>query len=285
MPYNILFSLVFISQITVISFYYPRKLMKRAKSVSSLASNSSELESKKDINGRLRSFTILNNVMIVIGLIMLVLFLSLDLFETVTAVMAALGIFFLLQLSPLAISGVPNLIKDLKLAAPHRDKQQDTPPSSSKLFDFVSPLQVGIAVILFFVYLIFELLQWNGEWNTQLLKIGIFAFSNLFIAAMIARNLYAVRRGTDTNEEGITRYQDLKKVVPALIFISIGISVYSLAKQLLIDLDLHQLRPIMMSVFLQLLATLSFDRQLRDFKISLFPNITSNQSPVSRSRR
>jgi hypothetical protein len=252
------------SQIIVISYYFPRRLMILAKSASYPASHSSELESKSDINGRLRRFAILNNVMIVIGLIVLVLFLSLDLFESVTAVMATIGIFFLLQLSPLAISGVSNLISDLRSAAFQRDQPQDAPPSSSNLFVSVSPLLVGTAVALFLTYLIIELIRWNGEVNTQLLKIGIFTVSNLFVAVVIARNLNAVKRGTDTDEEAIKRYQDLKRTIPALVIISIGVSSYSLVKLLLIDLDLHQLRPIMMSIALQLLTALAFDRQLGD---------------------
>lgn len=93
----------------------------------------------------------------------------------------------------------------------------------SKLFDFVSPMLVGIACILLLTYLLIELAQWNGDWNTQLLKIVIFVVSNLFFAAVIARNLYAFRQ-VDA-EERIKRHQELKKVAPTLVFISIGLSI------------------------------------------------------------
>lgn len=261
MPYSTLFLLVFISQISMISFYYPRKLMKLAKNVSSPTPNSDEVGASKHSDSAMQSYAVSNHVLVAIGLILIVLFVSLDLFESTTAVLLAIGIFFFLQLSPLVILGMSGLLSDLRLAASQRDKQPGKPLSSSKLFDFVSPLFVGIACILFFAYLIIELAKWNGDWNTQLLKIVIFVISNLFFAAMIARNLYVLRRGNV--EERIKRHEDLKKVAPTLIYVSIGLSIYFFAKQLLFDFDLHQLRPVMMSAFLQLLATLSLNSQLR----------------------
>jgi len=258
---TLLFFLVFISQISIISFYYPRKLMKLVKSTSCPTSNSYEVGTSKHIDSTVHSYALSNYVLIVTGLILIALFVSLDLFESITAVLLAIGIFFFLQLSPLVILGMSGRLSDLKLAASRRDKRPGKPLSSSKLFDFVSPLLVGIACILFFTYLIIELAQWNGDWDTQLLKIVIFVASNLFFAAVIARKFYALRRGNV--EEGIKRHQDFKKVASTLIYISIGLSIYFFAKQLLFDFDLHQLRPIMMSAFLQLLATLSFNSQLR----------------------
>ena len=258
---TLLFLLVFISQIFIISFYYPRKLMKLAKSISPPSSNSYEVGTSKHIDRALQFYALSNYVLIVTGLILIALFVSLDHFESITTVLLAIGIFFFFQLSPLMILAMSGLLSDLKLAATRRDKRPGKPLSSSKLFDFVSPLPVGIACILFFTYLIIELAKWNGDWDTQLLKIVIFVISNLFFAAVIARKLYELRRGNV--EDGIKRHQDLKKVASTLINISIGLSIYFFAKQLLFDFDLHQLRPIMMSAFLQLLATLSFNSQLR----------------------
>lgn len=261
MSYSTLFLLVFISQISMISFYYPRKLIRLAKSVSSRTRNSDEVGTRKHSDSATQSYAVSNYVLIATGLILITLFVSLDVFKSTTAVLLAVGIFFFLQLSPLVILLMSGLLSNLNLAASQRGQRSGKPLSSSKLFDFVSPLLVGVACILFFTYLIIELGQWTGDWNTQLLKIVIFVGSNLFFAAMIARNLYVLRRSNA--EEGIKRHEDLKKVVPTLICISIGLSIYFFAKQLLFDFDLHQLRPVMMSAFLQLLAILSFNSQLR----------------------
>jgi hypothetical protein len=184
-----------------------------------------------------------------------------DLSESVTAVLASIGVYFLLQLSPLVFLGVHQLISDLKAAKAQTREHQENQRYSSKLFDYVSPLQIGIALALFLIWVVMKLLEWNGDMNTQLLNIGIFAISQLFLAALIVRNQFLIKRGGNkVSSKGV---EDPKIAVPFLIYLSIGVSVYSLAKQLLLDLDLHQIRPIMMSGSLLLLA-LAFDRPIRD---------------------
>ena len=76
MSFSTLFFLVFISQISMISFYYPRKIMKLAKSVSSPTSNSFELGSSKHIGGTVQTYALSNYVLIVTGLILIALFVS-----------------------------------------------------------------------------------------------------------------------------------------------------------------------------------------------------------------
>lgn len=100
--------------------------------------------------------------------------------------------------------------------------------------------------------------------NTQLLNIGIFVGGHLFIVALVARNLRMLARGDVDQNEDAKGIEDPRLAIPMLVYISIGLSVYSLAKQFLLVLDLHQIRPIMMSFTLLLLATLAFDRLIRD---------------------
>ncbi|MGB7874989.1 MAG: hypothetical protein WBL25_11450 [Anaerolineales bacterium] len=264
MFYSTLFYLAFLSQIIVISFYLPRKLIKFARRVSSLAMKSSQFDSQNEIRKKLDSYSRLNNVMIGIGLILLLLFVLFDLSESITAVLASIGVYFLLQLSPLAISGVSQLISDLKAARSQDGEHQKALPDSGRLLDYVSPLQLGVAVGLSLIWLVIKLPEWNGETNTQLLNIGIFAGGHLFVAALVARNLRMLKHGDAGQNEGNKGVEDPRLAIPLLIYISIGLSIYSLAKQFLLDLDLHQIRPIMMSFALLLLATLAFDRLIRD---------------------
>ena len=109
--------------------------------------------------------------------------------------------------------------------------------------------------------------------NTQLLNIGIFAGGHLFVAVLVARNLRMLARGDVDQNEDAKGIEDPRLAIPMLVYISIGLSIYSLAKQFLLDLDLHQIRPIMMSFTLLLLATLAFDRLIRDlWQRSAFPS-------------
>lgn len=260
MFYSTLFYLVFISQIVLISFYFPRKLVK-------LASQSATMNGMvlpHNIDKRLLGYKRVNHLIAVLGLGLLGAFIFLDMAESVTAVLASIGVYFLLQLSPLAIPAVRQQMSDMKAARSKNDTHRKPAPDSGKLFEYVSPLQIGIAVGLSLIWLVIKLPAWNGEMNTQLLNIGIFVGGHLFIVALVARNLRLLKRGDAGQNEGNQGVEDPRLAIPLLIYISIGLSVYSLAKQFLLVLDLHQIRPIMMSFTLLLLATLAFDRLIRN---------------------
>jgi hypothetical protein len=257
MFYSTLFYLVFISQIVLISFYFPRKLVK-------LASQRAATNGTHDIDKKLMGYTRVNHLIVVLGLGLLGAFIFFDMAESVTAVLASIGGYFLLQLSPLAIPAIRQLMSDMKVARAKNDTHRKPAPDSGKLFEYVSPLQIGIAVGLSLIWLVIKLPAWNGEMNTQLLNIGIFVGGHLFIVALVARNLRMLARGDVDQNEDAKGIEDPRLAIPMLVYISIGLSVYSLAKQFLLDLDLHQIRPIMMSFTLLLLATLAFDRLIRD---------------------
>lgn len=260
MFYSTLFYLVFVSQIVVISFYFPRKLVKQ----SSQSATTNGMGLPHDIDKKLMGYTRVNNLIAVLGLGLLAAFIYFDWTVSVTAVLASIGVYFLLQLSPLAIPAVRQLMAGLKASRPQNSEHQELPHESGKLFDYVSPLQIGIALGLSLIWLGIKLPEWNGEINTQLLNIGIFVGGQLFIVALVARNLRMLARGDVDQNEDAKGIEDPRLAIPMLVYISIGLSVYSLAKQFLLVLDLHQIRPIMMSFTLLLLATLAFDKLIRD---------------------
>lgn len=269
MFYSTLFYLVFVSQIVVISFYFPRKLVKQA----SQSATTNGMGLPHDIDKKLMGYTRVNNLIAVLGLGLLAAFIYFDWTVSVTAVLASIGVYFLLQLSPLAIPSVRQLMADLKASRPQNGEHQELPHESGKLFDYVSPLQIGIALGLSLIWLVIKLPEWNGEMNTQLLNIGIFAGGHLFVAVLVARNLRMLKHGGAGQNGGNKGIEDSRLAIPLLIYVSIGLSIYSLAKQFLLDLDLHQIRPIMMSFTLLLLATLAFDRLIRDlWQRSAFPS-------------
>jgi hypothetical protein len=260
MLYDTLFLLVFISQIIVISIYYPRKLKNLVMDLDAPSSDN-RVGGPRVCSGKtIRVYVLLNHLVVVTGLVVLVLFFTLEAFESMTAVLLAIGIFFFLQLSPLLIPGISDLLSDLNSVPSRHDDQRKTSTDAIQLFDVVSPLLVGVAVILFLAYLIPELLRWGGNWDIQLLKILIFISSNLFFAGVIITNLYSVKRSTD--EDYVKRLQDFRKIAPTFVYISIGISIYFFGKQFLFDFDMQHFRPTMMSVFLQLLAFGVFNKRL-----------------------
>lgn len=191
MVYSALFYLVFISQIVVISFYLPRKLVKLAMQDAA----ASRMGLQPGTGRKLSGYTRMNHLIVALGLVLLAAFIFFDLTTSVTAVLASIGAYFLLQLFPLAMPAVRQMMRDMKATYSQTPAHREPTPDSGRLLDTVSPLQVGIALGLSAIWLVIKLLEWNGEMNAQLLNIGIFVGGHLFTAALVARNLRVLKRG------------------------------------------------------------------------------------------
>lgn len=241
MTYEIVFALAFLSQVLILSWFFPKRIQNRAADTQA-----------DDKVKPLAFYRSLNNLVIFIGVGLAVCWFALGLFEEVVPRLASLGGFFFLQMMPLLTPGVSRT-----LSPPASDDQAD---SGQSLFDFVSPSAVAIALILFFSYMALEVSQWDGTKDTQLIKMANYAGTNIFFAAILVWTLVSLRRGEDTDGK---KRQGAQRVIPILVYLSIGISIYYFGKQILATFSLTEVRPIMMSVFMQLLAMLTLGSLLR----------------------
>lgn len=238
------------AQIVLVSRHYPRKIARRVEE---------RLGASAASDGRgsgLRAYRTANLLVVVVGLALLAAFFVLPAFEVITTKLAVLGAYFVLQLVPLAMSATRPAFEPTS-AKP--SAEGDT-TARIRLFDVVSPASLAIALILLLAYVTVALSQWDGEMDTQLLKVGIFAFTHIFFAAT---GMWVWRfLATHTTNTG-DRLQQLRRQLSVFVYLSIGISLYYFGKQLLFDLDLPLLRPVMMSGFMQMLAALTLEAQLR----------------------
>lgn len=127
---------------------------------------------------------------------------------------------------------------------------------SARLFDFVSPVAVVIALVMAGGYAAFLASRLSGADGAQILKLGIFLLTQSSFAFVILSSFRALRQ--DASPVSGTRHQSLTVAAPLLVFASIMISAYYFGKEGLAAVELPQLRPIMMSAFLQLVGVLVF---------------------------
>lgn len=252
MTRNLLFGVVFISQIVLISVYFPRRLR------GLVAVDAKHMKGGPERGGgsSLGGYALASHVIGAIGLVVLAALLYLDTSGHMTAILLSVGLFFLLQLSPLALPSVQQSWSRLSSARGHRDTNDADTYRSTRLFDVVGALPVGIAVALCLAYLVFAGSVWGGELDTHLLKMAVFAGTQTLFAGSIAWSFSSLRRATADQAAELS--QGLRRLAPLLVFASIMISVYYFGKELLAALDEPHLRPTMMSAFLQLLAALAF---------------------------
>ncbi len=127
-----------------------------------------------------------------------------------------------------------------------------------RLFDFVSPAMVGLAIVVYlaFIWLVlyirqFEFPWFGGYWNI----FGVTAI-NLLFAGIIIQNLYGKKKDPYQAHEDRIRHIELS--VKILICSSIAATVFVATAIIVKALDLGYLQPISFSVYCQLLAIMSF---------------------------
>ena len=250
---ELLFGTVFISQIVLISLSYPRRLRRLEAAKSDRAESTSGQGAASLLDGHTRASYIIGAM----GLVLLAVLLSLDVADHMTAVLLSIGFYFLLQLSPLALPRSRRFLSELMPGDEERGSSGADAYRSTRLLDVVGALPIGIAAVMFLAYLIFAASQWGGEVDAHLAKMAVFTGSQILFAGSIASSLSSLRRASATQAQ--ERYQSLRRLAPLLVFASIMISSYYFGKELLAALDEPQLRPTMMSAFLQLLAVLAFN--------------------------
>ncbi|WP_147374050.1 hypothetical protein [Flagellimonas lutimaris] len=206
-------------------------------------------------NGRLsqdhkvliRKFLLLNKMNLWVGFLVMALVLSVSDSLSVRMTLLTIGLYFLLQVLPVIISR--RMLDD---ASPGRNVDR----ADATIFGFVSPSAIGIAVLLFLAFLIKSLIDWDGGFGPQLLKMAVFVGVNGYLAYTLISLLG--KMGKSSGEERLKLIYFLSKASPLFVYLSIGISLYYFGKMLIFNYGMEGLRPIMMSIALTMVGTAMF---------------------------
>lgn len=237
---EIVFGLAFMSQVVTLSVIVPRLIL--SKYVNHDHENSGQTQSSK--------FIILNNLVVVVGVFVLALILFLPALARMENRLLIIGFFALIQMFPMLVNQ-QMIVKE--------DEFKHATGVKMNVFKFVHPLVVGVACLLFIAYLGNSLINWDGETGREMLKIAIFFITNLFLLVLITITIRRYNRTDQTDDQFADREAALKSI-PFLVYISIGISVYFFGKIFLSSYELQEFRPVMMTLFIQLLGFLVYDR-------------------------
>jgi len=252
MLYQILFAITFWFQIVVVSVLFPRKLMRAAHGLTPAGSNTQVPHMRSPF----QTYGTLNKAIAVLGLVVLALSFNFQSRGIMTGHLLCIGLYFLVQISSIAVAFAQG---DLPIQRNNRSEDHlstELPWESVRLFYILPPVLVSIAILLFLSFVIITFFQSNRLESNQLAKIGALTTTNLLFAATILWSY--VRLKTSAAEQFTERYRELKRMGPIIIFGSILVTTYFFTKEIMFSLDLHELRPTMMSVFLQVIAAVVF---------------------------
>lgn len=260
MPDNILLYVVFLSQILLISYYFPKKMLSRIKLVFETYPPSQYPnlypEPFEKYEKGLRNYRYLNLFILLVGLSLLVVIIGYpgcsewDLTHFVFP-------YFMVQFFPIILIEIKSFkyYQLMRLNDTRTSRKAELHPR--RLFDFVSPKLIGMAVLVYIAFIFFILYvrqfdyQWFGGYGNI---VGVTAM-NLYFAGVIIWNMYGKKLNPYQDYED--RKWQIKHTVKQMVFVSIAATLYIIHAIVLAILDILSLQPVTMSLYFQLIAAVS----------------------------
>jgi hypothetical protein len=260
MTENILFFIVFLGQVFLISYYYPRKLMQSREYVFETYPPSTYPKlypnSMSYYQAQQRSYRLWNQLNLVIGLGLGVFMVSkakIGEWET-----AWLTWYFLLQVFPTLRLEIASFkeFKQMRIQNSQRIRKAELQPR--RLFDFVSPAVIGLAAAIYVLFVIFIMYfkQFNYPWFGGYWNIVGITGMNIFYAAIVFWYMYGKKVNPHTTNQD--RSRQTAAIAKIMVFISIAATISVSLNIMLAAAELRSLQPIAHTVYFQLLAVLSF---------------------------
>jgi hypothetical protein len=259
MSINSLFFAAFLSQILLISFYFPRRILNRERFVfeNFPPSRYPKLYPKSiaDYKADSRKISYLFNAILVMGLMLWAVMLRyapINLWDDLATW------YFIIQLSPVMYLEF-SAMKTFKLMRNRSGRSTRSAELQPRhLFDFVSPLLVGTAVLLYLALMLFILFMTQNDLyvgnsaNTKMISVTV---SYLLLLGIIFWILYGKKQ--NPHQSHTDRLNQMELVIKQLILISIAASAYMAFDTVMDYLSLSELIPFFDCLFLQLLAFIS----------------------------
>lgn len=269
MSNNIVFYWVFISQIVLISLYYPNKIVKR---LNQLIETHPPAEFPKLYTQPVKQFIKMKQLFMLLNILMLAFGFCIIVYsfqyEWILTTNQLTG-YLVLQYLPLLLLEIFES-KQLKIMrAAYTEKIKKASMTPRKLFDFVSSKIVFLAA-MFYITLFALTLYFEGihaPWYSGYGNLVAITYANLFLMCIVFWMLYGKKRNPHTNDKD--RLKEMKSIINVMFFTSIGASVYTITS---VTLNQFQhwsyLQPIMTSVYFQILAFFGIGYMLRTLNMA-----------------
>jgi len=272
MSINILFYALFLSQIILISYYYPKQIIKRVDGV--LKNFPPEIYPKlypvpvEKVIASKTSYKLLNNIIIVIGLVLLTihLYISADYVGNEKVAEGLPLMFGMVQFIPfilLEVSGCRQL-KLMRKANKSTSRTADLTPRH--LFNYVSPLSVVLAVVLLLAFVGFDLYINNFIITSDLIikVLTLCLVHALFIGLAI---WHLTGKRLDPHQSTEDRSNQTEFSLQSMVSVSIFLSIFLMANSAVDVYQLYSLEIIINTIYFQVIAFYGIGGMLKKIHI------------------
>jgi hypothetical protein len=269
---NIYFYIVFLSQILLISYYYPKRILSRASYVLETYPKAEYpklyLKSTEYYNKKLRNFRIINQIILVVGFILMYAVGMWDYSTDLIIEESIPFLYFMLQASPLILLEISGFtyFKLMRKSDKRTSRKADLQPR--RLFDFISPAIVGPAIFLYIACILFfynlHQFQFHLSNDTFVIAISLTA-SNILFAGIIYWNLYGKK--LNPYQTSGDRLKQLEVTIKSLVFMSIMASSFLMILEGIEAFELDYLVASLMSLYLQFTVVIGLGSLLRNLRV------------------
>ncbi len=252
---EIFFYLVFLSQIVLLSYFLPRRMVNRINYIFETYP-AAEFPRfyplpVKWYRQQLKNILRISWVVLVLGIVLLAATIADATNDDYAGIVFA---YFLLQSIPVMLLEVGVLKHSQMMQAKdsRRTRQADLTPR--RISDVISPGMLSLVALVYlgFVYFIMYVQQFDFSWFGGYTNIVGITAVNLVFAIMVAWRLYGKNR--DPYQASVDRIREVRLLANQLAFISIAATLFITLTISLKMWDLHNLTQIAMSLYFQLIA-------------------------------
>ncbi len=202
------------------------------------------------------------------GLILLVMIARWDSLNTGNISAIIPTVYFFIQMLPLIIMELSEFafFKLMRTADLRTVRRAELQPR--RLFDFISPKFVALAIFMFFACILFFLSvnQFQWSWGNDVVIIIItLVLSNILFAGIIYWNLTGKK--LNPHQASKDRINQIEVTVKSLVFMSIAASMFLIIIEAVNELTLDFLEPVLVSVYFQLIIFIGLGAMLRAIRI------------------
>lgn len=273
MSMSIILLLVVISQVWLLSYFYPKQVVKRINYVLTHCPEQDYPKLYPVPAKRIHTIKLVYQtmnylfMMIGAGLILYFTYIVPDYRAHINILDDLPLLFGIAQFIPLFILELLGY-KHLKLMRQQNTQTNRTAELQPRLlFNFVSPFYLALAVLTYLSFIIYELFLCDFILNVDAaIKIGTVTLTNIMFIAIGMANLYGKKR--DPYQENTDRNKQTKFVLESFVFISIFMTIYLMMHSWVNIYELNILEVLINSLYFQVLALFSIGALLGRFKVN-----------------
>lgn len=268
----LLIMLTVICQVWLISYFYPKKIVKR---MNYILENFPENQypklypiSEKKLNGLKQKYIWFNHVLMIVGIMIILYFtLFVDDYSQYMNKFDDLPLLFgIAQFIPLFMLEIFGLKHLKKMREQFNNSQRQATLQPRRVFDYIAPKYIYLAVFAYVSFILFELGLNQFTFTADVIvKLTSLTLANLLFIGISAANLYGKKKDPYQNE--IDRTKQIKFSLKSFTFISIFMSIYLLFHSLVNIYDFNLLEILINSLYFQLIALFSTGAILNCYKV------------------